>query len=261
MALPLDITLYTRAPSFRLAGGITLAHALIDACPRSAPANVKKACKKLKGLTETAQAVLADRRREMSSSSEEDSRIVDREADASWGALRLRLRAYSMLPIERFPLAKRASELDTLLFGMEGLEFLKDDYFSQNATMGVILKQINDHKMQKDIDMIAGPEFLQQIRDVMLRYQSMVNDKLRRDNTSGPNLTEHVRALQAAIVEYATKVAAMVDDDEPESIRAAQSALRPIEAHREAAADRRSAAPATKTLETEGSAPEGPRES
>jgi hypothetical protein len=98
--------------------------------------------------------------------------------------------------------------------------------------------------MQKDIDAIAGPEFLQQIRDVMPRYQAMVNGKLRRDSTSGQNLSEHVRALQAAIVEYATKIAAMVDDDEPESIRMAQSALRPIEAHREAAGERRSSVPA-----------------
>jgi hypothetical protein len=237
MAIPLDLTLYTRAPTFRLAGGITLAHALVDSCPKTAPDNVRKACKKLKVAADRAQNVLAERRREQGTFSEDDSRAIDREADASWGALRLRLRAYSMLPVERFPLAKRASELDTLLFGVEGLEFLKEDYFSQNAKMGVILKHIDDDKLQKAIDLVAGPEFLQQIRDIMPRYQAMVTEKLQKDNAPGQNLTEHVRALQGAIVEYATKIAALVDDDEPESIRVAQSALRPIEAHREAAGE------------------------
>lgn len=66
----------------------------------------------------------------------------------------------------------------------------------------------------------------------------MVKAMLQRDAATGENLLDHVRAVQRAIVDYATKVAATVDEDEPETVTAALEALRSIETHREALARR-----------------------
>lgn len=235
MADTFSPSLYTRAPSISVASGISLAEALVNACPESAPANVRKACKKLEAAAVTAAKILLAERRQKGSVDEDDddSFTLDHEADLSWGALRARLLAYSMLPSARYPRAKHAAEIMIQLFGSEGLAFLKEDYATQNATMATILQYIDERGLQKEIDALAGPEFLEQIRDVQARYSAMVAERTAREGELWKSMNEHVRKIQAAIVEYATKVAATVDEDEPQTIEVARRALRAIEAHRE----------------------------
>ena len=64
----------------------------------------------------------------------------------------------------------------------------------------------------------------------------MVSERLRRDTATGQNLSETVRALQAAIVNYASKVTGTVEHDDPESAEVARVALIPILNHRDSAA-------------------------
>jgi hypothetical protein len=64
----------------------------------------------------------------------------------------------------------------------------------------------------------------------------MVKERLRRDTSSGQNLTERVRSIQNAIVNYASKVIGSVEHDEPATAEAARLALLPIVNFREAAA-------------------------
>ncbi|WP_437597129.1 hypothetical protein WMF28_31455 [Sorangium sp. So ce590] len=52
------------------------------------------------------------------------------------------------------------------------------------------------------------------------------------------NLGTVVRAIQAAIVSYATKVVGMVDEDDPATLETVRRALRPLDAHRESGARR-----------------------
>lgn len=233
MDLTFDATAYIRAPIINLANGVTLAGALVAACPDPAPSNVAKACAKLKAAGEAGQKALTARRRENGTYSEEDSRVLDREADNSFGALRMRLVAYSMLPVERYPQAGRAGEIVKTLFGSDGLTFLSADYSVQDAVMASVVQHIEDAGLQQDIDAIAGPEFLEQIRNVLPRYHAMVQDKLQKESAATSNLTTHVRAIQTAIVEYATKIAGMVDEDDPQTIEIVRKALRPLDVHRE----------------------------
>jgi hypothetical protein len=200
-----DPTPYVHAPVITVATGATLALSLVDACPKTAPANVKKAAKHLKATAEKARADLAERNRVLGVFTDEDSRVLDNEADRAWGALRMRLQAMAMLSPERFPKTKRAAELDTVLF-VDGLEFLKAEYKSQSTSMAVLLKRIDDDHLEADVNAIAGPDFLKAIRDVQPRYEAMVSERLRRDNATGQNLSATVRGLQAAIVNYASKM-------------------------------------------------------
>jgi hypothetical protein len=253
MAAPFEPTDYVRAPIITVSSGVSLAIALADACPKAAPANVKKAAKHLRKTAEKARADLAERNRVLGAFSEEDSRVLDNEADRAWGGLRMRIQGMAMLLASKFPKAKRAAELDVLLFA-DGMEFLKAEYGSQSTGMAAILNRIDADGLQADIDAIAGDEFLKAVRDVQPRYEAMVSERLRRDKATGQNLLETTRGLQAAIVNYATKVLGTIEHDDPDTVEAARVALLPIANHREAAAVRDAAAVAR----AQRGAPEAP---
>jgi len=235
MAAPFDASLYIRAPIITVSTGVTLANALHDACASGAPAGVKKASKHLKSVADKAEADLAARNRKLGEFSEEDSRQLDNEADRAWGGFRLRLQGLAMLDPETYPRARRAAELEAKVFA-QGSEFLKLEYAAQSTAMSSLLKQIDDDGFQKDIDDLAGKEFLQAIRHVQPCYEAMVKERLRRDKAMGQNLADSVRAIQSAIVNYAQKVLGTIEHDDPDTTEAARVALLPIANFREAAA-------------------------
>jgi hypothetical protein len=241
--VPLDPLTYAHAPTITVSTGITLATALVDSTPKDAPANVKKAATYLKSVADLARTDLADRNRELGTFPDEDSRVLDNEADRCWGGFRLCLQGRAMLRPDLYPKAKLAAEIDAKLFA-QGTEFLKSEYASQSSSMSVLLQTIDDDKMEKDINSVVGPDFLTAIRDVQPRYEAMVKERLRRDNASGQNLTERVRTIQNAIVNYASKVIGSVEHDEPATAEAARVALLPIVNHRDAVAAAQRSAPA-----------------
>ncbi len=233
----LDITLYTRAPVINAQNGITLARSLADASPKEAPDHVLKSRKKLIAAADSAASALTARRRRLGAVSEEDARAVDALADSLFGALRMRIQGYAALPGAEYPLAPKAAEIDARLFGQDGLSFLTLSYSSQSAAMATVLQLIEEDNLRKEIDQIAGKEFLQAIRAVLPRYEAMAKARLTAADED-VSLKEQVRALANAVVDYATKVLGMIDNDHPETLDVVRAALRPIDAHREATARR-----------------------
>lgn len=140
-----------------------------------------------------------------------------------------------------------AAAIDAKLFA-QGTEFLKAEYASQSSSMAALLQRIDDDKLEKDINAVVGPDFLTAIRDVQPRYEAMVKERLRRDTASGQNLTERVRSIQNAIVNYASKVVGTVEHDDPATAEAARLALLPIVNHREAVAAAQRSAPAVEAV-------------
>jgi hypothetical protein len=122
-----------RSPVITLSSGVTLALALVDACPKNAPPNVKKGVQTPEDDCRETRDLLAERNRELGTISDEDSRILDNEADRAWGGLRMRLQAMNMLAPKDFPKAKRAAELDAQLFA-EGMELLKVEYWLPSSS-------------------------------------------------------------------------------------------------------------------------------
>jgi hypothetical protein len=223
-----------------LESGIALCDSLVSACPKSMPDSVKKSAKKLKGAAGRAQTALAKRQAALGTISEEDARVIDQEGDVSWGALRGRLTAYASLPVKQFPDAKRAGELIIALFGEDGLSFLKETYPVQWGTADTILLRIQNEGLQADIDRIAGPEFLKNVRARHVAYGAMVKRYLARNSSATVNLGDEVRKLGRAIVAYATQVCAFATDkeDDDDALAAAADALRPLDVFRELAAAR-----------------------
>lgn len=235
---PFEPYLYTRAPAVTLASGIVLAQALVAACPDIMPPPVKKAVKQLAKVAAAAQQAWADRQRDLGIVPDANSRALDQEADGSWGNLRGRLQSYAGLPVALFPRSRRAQEILDSLFGDAGLGFLRDTYVLQWSAMSVLLKRIDDEGLAADIDKLAGPEFLQHIRNVHPRYEAMVRTSLQRESGSA-NLLEHVRLIQRAIVTYATRVCGTVEDDDNDSAETARDALAAIEKMRLTASNKR----------------------
>ncbi|MBK9262792.1 MAG: hypothetical protein IPM54_23685 [Polyangiaceae bacterium] len=233
-----DPALYVHAPQMTVEGGITLCRVVADACPNSMHASVKKAARRVTEVAEAAQFAYTMRRKAMGKVTTDDARPIDRVADTSWGALRSRLHAYSLLPRETYPDAIRAGEILATLFGEAGLSFLTESYPEQYAIADSVIRRIDDENMAADIDRIAGKEFLENVRTQHTAYGKMVQAMLQREETITEDLSEHVRAMGQALVYYATKVVASVEHDKPATIAAARSALRPIDAFR-AATERR----------------------
>jgi hypothetical protein len=254
--IPFDPSVFTRAPIITIESGITLCKTLVTTCPKGMPDNVKKARQKLKNVADAAQQALAQRQRELGKVTNEDVRRIDVDADNAWSALRMRLEAYASLPEGPYPRAARAGELLTSLFGGDGLKFLQLRYTEQLSTADAVLSRIDSDGLQKDINAIAGSEFLEHIRTTHAAYGKMVKAMLSRENKGDVNLLEHVRGMGRAIVDFATKVCGIVDDDDPSTVATVQKALQPITAHRDAAG-RRSVAASSLEDETASGKPDG----
>lgn len=207
-----------------------LARTLCAVMPKRMPTQVKKAAVKLGRVAEAAQAALTQRQRELLPLQDESSREVDGTADLVWGALRDLLEALSRMA-DKFERAAQAKQLLAQIFP-EGAAFLRLSYAEQYVTMDTMLKRIDSEGLARSVNAVVGPELLQQIRAVHPRYGAMV---ARRLNEAAPavSLLEHVRALQRAIVEYATAVASTVDGDDVSTFDPARAALRPIDNHRD----------------------------
>jgi hypothetical protein len=152
---------------------------------------------------------------------------ADHELDVAWKALRTRLDGYALLPVSKFPKAARAAELIALLFP-DGMGFLNFHYDEEWAITTTVLEMVLRQGLDKDIDDIAGPEFL-----VHIRYcHSAVGEALKKvaDAESSPkvNRFELIQALSQAINDWALKVLATVDPSQPATVDAARRALQPI---------------------------------
>jgi hypothetical protein len=237
-----DPSLYTVAPRMTLESGLALARALVIACPPNAPARIQKAAKKLGNAADKAQDKLALRQKALGTISDEDRRLVDQAGDASWGSLRGRLSAYAQLPADEYPDAKRAAEINTSLFADQGLSFLTESYPIQWAIADTILQRITKESLETDINRIAGPEFLENIRKRHQKYSAMVQQWHLKSEIAQVDLSAEIRTLGQAIVHYATNVCAEVDEEKPESVNQARTALHPIDMHREANAKKSPAA-------------------
>lgn len=212
-----------------LSAQIVLARTLVEVAPRGLPALVQRSLDRLDKLAQSGQEAQGARQRALGTSPE-DTRALDGLADRAVGAIRQRLEAWALLPVEQFPRAARAAELGALLFP-EGLGFLTLPYIEQLAAMELLLARIHEEKLAADLDALCGPEFLANLRAILPRYRAMVQGGLQRLDDAA-NLQEHRRKLSAAIVDYATKVAALYDEEDPKSLDRIRRALRPIDALR-----------------------------
>lgn len=229
-----DPTPYLRPAMTDVQSGIALGVALLNAMPRNAPDNVKKAATKLRMATVGLQDALTRLERGASIG---EKRMADIAIDNAWSALHGRLEAYASLPQAQWPKAARAAELIAALFPT-GLSFLSLPYAEEWSEGEKRLEKIVGGGLARDIDELAGPEFLAEVRRAQHRYGEVLAVRKANEKKLPPDLTDPLRALGRAISNYALQVIA-TSDGSASAIWSIRQTLKPIENMRAAIASRR----------------------
>jgi hypothetical protein len=218
---------YAIAPRITIPSGVSLIKSLVTACPKPTPAFASGALANLKAAADGASADLVDRKKKFGKVADDDARAIDNTADHAWRALSLRLEGWIGLPAggERSALAAGVSQK---VFAGDGLRFLTAEYPVQRTEMQARLDIIDEDKLAKDIDELCGKPFLSAVRKAQTDYDKMVDARLQRDAALGQNLADTGRAMQQAIVAYASKWIGSVDQGDKVSQKRAEKALRPL---------------------------------
>lgn len=233
-----DPTPYARMPRLNTPSGVWLSISLLSAFPKKPPAlpeRVTNAGHKLRTATIALQRAWKDSTRTARS----ETRLADNAIDRAWGALHGRLDDYASLPEDDFPNAARAAELLRLVF-TDGLAFLKLKYRDEWAESGKRLTKIDDDGLQADIDKLAGPEFLANVKSAHERYGKVLAITEPAGDAE-PGLVEPLQAVIDSIRSLLTQLVS-VADEKPELIPAVHGVLKPIDDFRDREQEARRAA-------------------
>ncbi len=229
----LDASPYVRPPILDVASAVTIGVSLLTAMPRPAPDHVRAAATKVRKDTVTLQLAWG---KSGTGAAAPDRRKADMRIDNAWGILLDRLESFSFLPVATNPRAARARELlDTL--SPNGREWLKLVYEAEWAESTKRLGWIEERGLAKDINELAGPEFLVEVKAAHAEYGIALGVTAAAPVAVGINLAEPLRTLSRSIGRYALAVVTMAGDDAA-SIAAVRRALRPIDDLREGQARR-----------------------
>lgn len=230
--------LYFTAPRLDLDQTSTLATTLASAVKPSHPDNLRAVAAELQRLVGIASnAQLAQSKQLNTPSAKRRSSVeIDTATDQAWRALRYRLEALTFLPADQ-DLSVRAQLVLQRIFGNEGTEFLKLPYPAQLNQMKLRMAPIDgdadgQHKepgLAKEIDRLAGPEILANIRAQMADYEAMVSAAAKTTPQSSEPLTPILRQLQDRIVHFSIVVLGNSIPDDEASEAAALALLAPID--------------------------------
>lgn len=238
-SIAFDPTPYLRPPRLDVRQGVALAIALLSALPKDATDGMKRTARAVRKATLAMNKAWDQKRRAAGAPRPASKARADHRVDTAWAALKMRLDACALLPVEAHPKAERAAEISRLLFP-EGLEFLKLsmdlEWAESNALLGRIAE---DDALGKDLVAITGPEFLAEVRAAHEAYGEVLGiTKAHETPADVAALREPLRELVSAIGDYLLQVVASVDRERPETVQSARAALAPIDRLRQAAARR-----------------------
>ncbi|MCK6587346.1 MAG: hypothetical protein HUU21_03650 [Polyangiaceae bacterium] len=234
MSEEFDPTPYLRLTITDVPAGIALGVALLGAMPKNAPDNVKKASTKLRMATVGLQEAYTRSERGATLG---EKRQADNVIDSAWSALHARLEAYASLPVAHWPRASRAAELLASIFP-SGLAFLSLPYPDEWSEGEKRLERITLNGLAKDVDELAGFEFLAEVKRAQQRYGEVLAMRKAGDKRLPPDLTEPLRALGRAVSSYALQVIA-TNDGSAGSLHAIRQTLKPIDDMRAGVPSRR----------------------
>ena len=232
-----DLSLYMRAPIMDVASGVALGVSLLSASPKAPTSAVKAAAKRLRTSVVALQSAWGSASIPAPAGKK---RAADYATDNAWGCLEMRLDAYGRLPASEAPKAERATEIYSKLFP-DGLTFLTLPFKTQWAEGEKRLQLIEGDKLAADIDLLAGPEFLREVRRTHAIYGKALGVTQPEELPLDVRLAEPLRDVGQAIVDYSLQLLALASA-EPSMAATVKKALKPIDDHRAAAPKRGSAA-------------------
>lgn len=227
MTAQFDPALYVRPPVLDVPSGVALGVALLTALPHGAPDHVRAAARALRKGTVALQTEWA---KSYARPPQKDRRKADTRIDNAWGILLDRLVAYAHLPADTYPRTTRASELVDVL-SPDGRAWLALAYSAEWAESDRRLKQVDAEGLASDINALAGPEFLAEVRAAHVQYGEALGITHAAEPDPEVNLAEPLRALAQAVTRYSFAVASTFDGS-PATAAVAHAALNPIDLHR-----------------------------
>jgi hypothetical protein len=229
----IDPALYVRPPKLDVPSAVTIGLALITAMPKPAPDHVRAAATKVRKDTVALQLAWG---KSGLATTPRDRRKADLRVDTAWAGLLDRLESYSRLPPGTYPRAARARELCDII-SPNDREWLKFVYESEWAESNKRLGWIDEQGLTKDVNELAGPEFLAEVKDAHAEYGIALAVTKAAPEVLEYKLAEPLQSLARSIGRYTLAVVTMADDD-PASIAAVRKALRPVDDYREGQARR-----------------------
>ena len=233
-----DPNQYLRVPRLDLRQAFSLAIALLHALPREASAGSRRAARALRAVTVALKQLWSARERSLSMVKTVDRVAADNRIDVAWGALKMRISGCAMLPQAASPLVVLAEALEAKLFS-KGMSFLKAPMEAEWAVSDEMITRIDKDELAANIDAVAGPEYLVEIRGAHIAYgEALGITKAHVVQEDVAALVEPLRTVIGAIGDYALQIVASVDREDAASIKVARNALLPMDRYRENAARR-----------------------
>lgn len=219
-----DPNLYATVPTRTPAATLSLARGLLAAASPEPDERIAKRIAKLRKGAKLLQAAWVEAGHPSAAGG--DPRPFDVALDRSWSALRTRLEGCVQLGDD--DQSPRASKLMTTLFPT-GLDFLKLPYAEEWAESERRLAMVKTAGLAPELEELAGAPYLPAIKKAHAAYGTVlgITDK----KAAMPETTRVVgplRQLQAAIGAYVRAVVGQVEEDDEESVAAAQEQLEPI---------------------------------
>jgi hypothetical protein len=242
----IDASLYTSEQLFDTPGGIALATMLIQAAPKQLSPDMKR------GLGAVKRSAMALKKAwELSDQSQGgvDTRAADNRLDQAWAGVKSRLDAYARLPAGEYARAPRAAALVELLFP-NGMGFLNLSYTAEWAESQRILERIVKQELQKDVDLLAGREFLAEAKAAHALYGQVLGTTKAKKVKNTVSLAEPLKQLRADIVDY-TLTVVVFGNAKTSQLGAARAALAPLDELRANQASHRAAAEKARTSPAE----------
>lgn len=250
----IDPTNYVRPPKFDVPSGVTLGLSLITAMPKPAPDHVRAAATKVRKDTLALQLAWG---KSGLATIPRDRRKSDNRIDTAWAGLLDRLESYSWLPVGIYPRAARARELCDIISPVDR-EWLKFVYESEWAESDKRLVWIEEQGLTKDVNELAGPEFLAEVKAAHVEYGVALAVTKTAPEVLECKLAAPLQSLARSIGRYTLAVVTMAGDDAA-SIAVARKALRPVDDFREGQARRaRAGGAAVEAVDAEPGAPVSP---
>ncbi len=231
----IDHSAYDTAPVTDLAGAISLVDILVKTITDNHPDALVDHRAYMAEKSQDAQDAIVAQQKAAHESAGAANQAVDLSADRSFSALLQRLRAALLLPPDHAHPALAEKIIDRV-FGSDGLEFLRLPYASQLTQMRVRMVPVDgdaegkgkEAGLAENIDAVAGPAYLANVRHQITRYDAMVHSKSTTAIVS-ESLLPHLHTLRTAITHFATIVIGTIRLGKPETLAAAQLLLAPID--------------------------------
>ena len=157
-----------------------------------------------------------------------DRRKVDTRVDNAWALFLDRIEAYGNLPVAAYPKAAPARAIVTVL--SPDRAWLKLPYAAEWAESD---KRIDADGLAPELDALAGPEFLAEVRAAHAEYGVALGIKSPVARPADVGLADPLRAVARSIARYARAVVGELDEDDADSVERTRAALAPIDDHRD----------------------------